>query len=327
MKFILTIDTEGDNQWDHGCELTVKNIKYVPRFQELCDKYSIKPTYLVTSEVCSDPYSREIFTGYIKNNQAEIGAHLHAWTTPPFEDKAGLKYNDPNHAYASELPEDLAGEKIKTLTDQVGSSFGIRPLSFRSGRYGFNEAVARILAQNSYIVDSSVTPFTDWTTDKGLKEGNGGPDFTDNTSHPFLYTFPEHNLVEIPVTVLPTRFPLTVSHNLARYYFRNVNSNLALRVLRKLFYNDQPLWLRPFDQTRISMFEKLLSESSRIKLPFILMMFHSSELMPGCSIYRTDRDSVDRLFTLLDKFFSFLDSSNIPSLTLSEAARHFIMND
>ena len=51
MKFIITIDTEGDNQWDHGRELTVENIRFVPRFQELCNKYHVKPTYLVTSRL------------------------------------------------------------------------------------------------------------------------------------------------------------------------------------------------------------------------------------------------------------------------------------
>jgi hypothetical protein len=320
MKLILTIDTEGDNQWDHGRELTVKNIQYVPRFQELCDKYSIRPTYLVTSEVCTDPFSKELFSGYIKNNRAEIGAHLHAWTTPPFEDKAGFRYNDPNHAYASEMSEELINEKIKILTDQVYSSFGLRPLSFRSGRYGFNEAVGRILSENSYIVDSSVTPFTDWTSIKGLKDGKGGPDFTDRDPFPYLYSFTEHSLVEIPVTVLPTRFPLTRYHDLARYYFRSVDNNIMLKVFRKFFYKDQPLWLRPFDWTHIGLFEKLINEASRLKLPFIVMMFHSSELMPGCSIYRTDNDSVERLYDLLDKFFSLSGSLNIASVTLSEAA-------
>ena len=42
MKFALTIDTEGDNQWDHGRKLSVDNIKFIPRFQRLCEKYNIK---------------------------------------------------------------------------------------------------------------------------------------------------------------------------------------------------------------------------------------------------------------------------------------------
>ena len=184
MKFILTIDTEGDNQWDHGRELTVENIKFVPRFQDLCDKYLIKPTYLVTSEVCEDAFAKEIFTEYLLTGNAEIGAHLHSWTTPPFLDKDGYRYNDVNHAFATELPEDLLTEKIKNLTNQIETSFGKRPLSFRSGRFGFNENVARILTDNSYLVDSSVTPYTSWSDHQGIPGGKGGPDFLNNNTIP-----------------------------------------------------------------------------------------------------------------------------------------------
>jgi hypothetical protein len=32
--------------------------------------------------------------------------------------------------------------------------------------------------------------------------------------------------------------------------------------------------------------EDLLKEAQYLKLPFMVMMFHSSELMPDCSIYQ-----------------------------------------
>ncbi|HQG76878.1 MAG TPA: hypothetical protein PLS58_05275 [Bacteroidales bacterium] len=174
MKFILTIDTEGDNQWDHGKDLTTENIRYIPRFQELCNKFSVKPVYLVTSEVCNDSFARKIFYDFSHIGLAEIGTHLHSWTTPPFLDRDGFRFNDRQHIYASELPEELLDEKLQYLTAQIESAFGKKPTSFRSGRYGFNEAVARSLIKNDYLIDSSVTPYTDWSTNKGLIEGRGG---------------------------------------------------------------------------------------------------------------------------------------------------------
>ena len=131
MRFILTLDTEGDNQWDHGRNLTVENITYVPRFQNLCEKYKIKPTYLVTSEVAQDKIAREILATYSKTEKAEIGAHLHSWTTPPFIDKEGYRKNDVHHAFATELPSDLLENKIRELTNQIETSFGKRPTSLR----------------------------------------------------------------------------------------------------------------------------------------------------------------------------------------------------
>lgn len=320
MKFIITIDTEGDNQWDHGRELTVENIRFVPRFQDLCNKYHIKPTYLVTSEVCEDAFAKEIFTDFLLTDKAEIGAHLHSWTTPPFQDKDGYRYNDPNHAFATEFPENLLSEKVKKLTNQIGTSFGKRPLSFRSGRFGFNEILARILTDNSYLVDSSVTPYTSWSVHKGIPGGTGGPDFTDKTPFPYKYYFPKGSLLEIPVTILPTKFPLNTNITLAKHYFRNVDNSIFLRVFRKLIFNNQPLWLRPHLWMDIGLFEELLNEAIRIKLPYIVMMFHSSELMPGCSIYRTDIDAIEKLYALLDRFFVLLQDKNIDSVALTEAA-------
>lgn len=328
MEFILTIDTEGDNQWDHGRELAVENIKFVPRFQELCNKYNIRPTYLVTSEVCEDRFAQEIFRDYISSGKAEAGAHLHSWTTPPFFDKEGYRLNDVHHPFATELPEKLINEKLRHLTDQIESAFGRRPVSFRSGRFGFNENLARILSANSYVVDSSVTPFTNWSVSKGIPGIKGGPDFSDKLPFPYNYSFPGNSLLEIPVTILPTVFPLNRNNRITRFYFKNADEMLLFRQIKKYFFPNQPLWLRPFEWTTGKHFLELIDEAARIKLPFLVMMFHSSELMPGCSIYRKDKASVEKLFELLESFFNLLKDKNLKSLTLEEASiKHKSMDD
>ncbi|NMC37098.1 MAG: hypothetical protein GYA41_02110 [Bacteroidales bacterium] len=323
MKFILSIDTEGDNQWDYGRELSTENIRFVPRFQDFCDKHKIKPTYLVTSEVCQDGYAREILKDYMTGGRAEVGAHLHSWTTPPFIDRKGFRFNDDEHPYASELPSQLLNDKIRSLTDEVSESFGQKPSSFRSGRYGFNENVARILMENSYVVDSSVTPFTDWSANKGISDLNGGPDFTGLTPAAFEYLSGEKKILEIPVSIIPTKFPLNKNLSLAKFYFQNVDNNILLKALRKFFYKDQPVWLRPFEWTTPDLFRDLVEEAVHWKLQFLVMMFHSSELMPGCSIYRKDEGSIEKLYDLLAVFFEYLKEKKIESVTLTEAASSY----
>lgn len=323
MDFILTIDTEGDNQWDHGRELTVENIKYIPRFQSLCEKYDIKPVYLITSEVCNDDFAKKLFAGYVKNDVAEIGAHLHSWTTPPFMEQDGFRDNDSNHAFATELPLELLSQKLSNLTDQISACCGRRPTSFRSGRYGFNADVAKALLENSYIVDSSVTPFVSWTSHKGVPGGFGGPDFVAYTPVPFNYDLSEGSLKEIPVTIAPTRFPLKIDWRLASYYFSHVDNSLFLRALRKLFFASQPVWARPVPGTTITVLRELLFELKRNKLPFFTMMFHSSELMPGCSKYRPDEASIEELYILLEVFFELLKENHIGSVTLTGGAQTF----
>lgn len=322
MDFILTIDTEADNQWDHGRVLSLENIKYIPRFQDLCNKYLVKPTYMVTSEVCEDSFARELFRDYLYRDMAEIGAHLHPWTTPPYQNKDGYRFNDQHHAFANELPADILTNKIIYLTDQIGTSFGKRPASFRSGRYGFSDAVARILAANEYLVDSSVTPYMSWKSFSGIPGGEGGPDFIDKRPVPYNYEYDGKKLVEIPVTILPTRFPLTLDNWLSRAYFRHKDKNFFFKVLRELFFRHQPYWLRPAPWMTVDMLGDVLKEAVSLNLPYLVMMFHSSELMPGCSVFRSDKESVDNLYETLEQFFIMLDYNNIPSVKLTDAARN-----
>ncbi len=51
------------------------------------------------------------------------------------------------------------------------------------------------------------------------------------------------------------------------------------------------------------------------------MMFHSSELMPGCSKYRPDKESIEELYKLLEDFFKLLTENKTESITLTAAAQ------
>lgn len=321
MRFILTIDTEADNQWNHGRILDTQNIKYLPRFQSLCNRFNIKPTYLVTSEICADPIAQDLLTHFISQNAAEVGAHLHVWSTPPFKSDEGYTLNDSNHPFANELSKEFISEKIRILTDQIEASFHKRPTSFRSGRYGFSEEIAEVLVDNGYVVDSSITPYIDWSSHKGLPDGSGGPDFLRYTPKPFRYTFDNGHLLEIPITILPTKFPLNANDLLARYYFQHVKSSMLMRILKKLYFKRQPLWLRPNLWMSQNLFNDLINEARKRGLPYLVMMFHSSELMPGGSIYWKDSDDIEKLFCSLEQFFLLLESQKISSVTLTQAAK------
>jgi hypothetical protein len=71
----------------------------------------------------------------------------------------------------------------------------------------------------------------------------------------------------------------------------------------------------------INLFSEMLCEAKRIRLPYLVMMFHSSELMPGCSIYRKDENSIEKLYDLLESFFMLIKKENIKSSTLTEATK------
>ena len=117
---------------------------------------------------------------------AEVGAHLHPWTTPPFGGEPGLARNDAAHTYPCHLDEPLLAAKLRALTTaQIRDAFGAAPTSFRAGRFGLDATGARLLAELGYVVDSSVTPYVSWAGNPGRPGWGGGPDFRGHTPYPF----------------------------------------------------------------------------------------------------------------------------------------------
>jgi len=51
--FLVTIDTEGDNLWARSSVIEKRNAKYLPRFQKLCEKYGMRPTWLTNWEMAN----------------------------------------------------------------------------------------------------------------------------------------------------------------------------------------------------------------------------------------------------------------------------------
>ncbi len=304
MKLAVTIDTEADGQWDHGAPLTTRNVGFWAPFQDLCERHGVAPTYVITTEIAQDDRACDLLAGWSRRGACEVGAHLHPWTTPPFVDRPGLRFNDSVHAFPSQLPGDLLGEKLAALTEQIGAVFGERPTSYRAGRFGFDDRSAAFLAQAGYVVDSSVSPLWSWRRHAGL-DGKGGPDFRGHLPRPFLLADGERTLVEIPVTILPTYAALRRSPALLAAY-----QTLPVRGVRKVFLSrwlrPQPMWLTPDPRLGPDDLASVWRCASQLGLDPLVMMFHSSELMPGGSPFRPDARSVRDLLACLDAFFGFV---------------------
>ena len=61
IPFIITIDTEGDNQWADTKEIFTTNTKGLSMFQDLCNRYGYKPVYLTNYEMaCDDEFVEAI---------------------------------------------------------------------------------------------------------------------------------------------------------------------------------------------------------------------------------------------------------------------------
>ena len=67
-KFIITIDTEGDGQWNPGAPCSTENTRFIPRFQKLAEKYGFKPTWLTNYEMAEDPFYIEYMKDCLERN-------------------------------------------------------------------------------------------------------------------------------------------------------------------------------------------------------------------------------------------------------------------
>jgi hypothetical protein len=316
MIFAVTVDTEGDDQWNHGAPLTTRNVGYWEPFQATCEKHGVLPTYLITSEIAADPMAQTLLRAWVARGAAEVGAHLHPWTTPPFDDRPGFRFNDPDHAFLNELPDELVWQKLQALTQQIEDCIGVRPVSFRAGRFGLDMRAARALGRLGYIVDSSVTPLVAHNHE-GLRNRPGGPDFRSHGLDPFVILGTD--VLETPITILPTYALLRRFQGLLNVY-RYFPVRAARKILFRRWLVPQPVWLCPKPEFTRRHLNSVWRISQDQGSPLAVMMLHSSELMPGGSPFRPTARSVQELLKLLDVFFGFVIESGAVPATLSSAA-------
>lgn len=308
MILVVTLDTEADNQWNHGVPLTLKNLGALEAFQAFCVAQGVRPTYLITSEVAAHESTSQFLRDSLASGNAEVGAHLHPWTTEPFLDEPGLRFNDPVHLMPSQLPTALLRDKLRRLTAQIELSVGCAPVSFRAGRFGFSAACAEELLNLDYVVDSSITPGISWEGSDPAAERAGRPDYRSYDSAAFnIAGQGGKTLYELPVTILP------------RLGFRGFASWVVRRAARRP--GTGLTWCRPLPQYSARDLCRLWDEARRQDLPAVVMMFHSSELAPGCSPYRSTQANVSDLYSVLQEFFGHVRISGGQSCTLTEAAR------
>ena len=302
---LLGVDTEADNQWDASAReaLTVKNARELPRLQEICDRYRVPPTYLVTYEMAKDDGARGVLKELAATGRCEIATHHHPWSTPPRAN---------GHLYPLNLSPAQFKEQLKVLTEAVSEVSQTAPVSYRSGRNGFAGWQVGILEELGYLVDSSVDPFFN-------EKRKGGPSFAGAPLVPYFLSRDdprvagESRLLEIPITSgLDRKWPRWLEKAYAdvtrAYQFRR-----ALRLLKIT----RPIWLRP----SYSKTEDMLLLARRVldgEVPTANIIFHSSELLAGGSPYNQTQEQVETFYRELEALLSYLTENGAVGSTFRE---------
>jgi hypothetical protein len=316
--FLITVDTECDDAWTGGRQVSTRNAEFLPRFQKLCESYHLKPTYLATFEMAASPVFQEFGRDVLTRQTGEIGMHLHPWNSQPL---VPLTADDGlYHPYLIEYPASVMRDKINFLTDVLEDTFDTKMTSHRAGRWGFNEVYAQLLVERGYLADCSVTPFVSWADHAGDPQQSGGPDYSSFPTLPYFVDLADisrpgkSSLLEIPVTAMQTQ-PLLV-HLIEQRLGKRA---LPCRALNRLF--PRLCWLAPTGNNirqMLSVVKKCASE----KRPCVEFALHSSNLMAGGSPFFWRSRDVEALYEDLNRLFSQA-SKNFRGETVTEFRREF----
>ena len=318
--FVITLDTEPDNEWGRPRVATTENARFVPRFHELCVSKGLKVTYLMTLEMAEDKFLRSYLAPRTQRGECEVGAHLHPWNTPPLvtQTEDDLKH----HPYPFEYPADIQRQKLETLVTAIERCYGARPTSYKAGRWGLDGVHAALLDQLGFLVDTSVCPGVNWGPSKGDPRGTGGPNFNAAPTLPYRLSSEDVcrpgslGLLEIPPTI--------VFYSPIGRYVPGVRALYKrFRRVRRAFdrYHVGSLWLRPYPFMTVARLKRVAELALRAGSPVLNLTLHSSELMPGGSPYNKTPASIDNLFARLEEYFSHVQRQGVEAVTLSEAGR------
>jgi hypothetical protein len=308
----VSIDTEEDDwgRYDQTRPST-NNIRHLPELQDLFDRWGARATYFVNRPPLVDAASSAVLAALAERDDLEIGGHCHPWNTPPIEDGA------PSMMSALTYEQNLA--KVGEITERIRTGLGVRPTSFRCGRWALGPTVSQALHECGYVVDSSVTPLLDWTA-------VGGPDFTRAPRRPYRFAphdplepAPHGSMVEVPATV---GFIRGRQDRMAA-----IRRRLAagpLRRLRVLGLLDRIGIVRrrrlsPEGATGDEMV-RLTAALARAGEPIIGITFHSCTLLPGATPYVRSEAERTAFLGRLDTVLRHCHEQGYPFMTVREAA-------
>ncbi len=315
--FLIAIDTEGDNIWARPREITTRNAAFLHRFQSLCEAHALTPTYLTNYEMVCSPVYQEFARDVLERRTAEIGMHLHAWNSPPIQPLTGDDYR--YQPYLIEYPESSIRDKVGFLTRLLEDTFGVKMISHRAGRWSFNEVYARILVEQGYRVDCSVTPHVSWRWTQGDPAQTGGSDFSRFPEEAYrvdlgdISRAGESPLLEVPMTVMRASGPTRRIGELLPH------RSLPSRVWNRLFPPRQ--WLQP-NGRNLSHMLRILDRAVEERRRYVEFTLHSSEFMPGGSPTFSTTRSIEDLYRDLEQLFSRVATSFVGA-TLSEFEQSF----
>ncbi len=218
------------------------------------------------------------------------------------------------------LTADLNRLKLAEITGLIEERLGVRPMSFRAGRWGFGPTVAGPLLELGYEVDSSVTPYFDWWED-------GGPDYKAAPNRPYrfdpgrpLEASEGGALAEVPVSVGYLQRNNTRMGGLHRFIQETPLRAIKVGAMLELTRLMSRRWLCPEindGEGMLRLARRLVSEG----LPHMNMTFHSTTLLPGATPFVGSVAQLREFHKRIEAFLAYCRDEGFRFATVREVAR------
>lgn len=292
--FIVTVDTEGDSLWNNPKinEIQTDNVKYIPRFQELCEKYGFIPIWLTDYEIINNQDYVEYIKEKNKIGLCEVGIHVHARNNPPLVKLE--KESSDNGAYLIEYPYEIMKEKFIFLKNLIENKLDCKVITHRAGRWTLNKDYIRLLEQTGIKYDCSVTPGISWNDCPGLTPNSKGADYR-KYKRGVQYIGENKKIIEYPVSIYSCNKLIKPN---------DYNSRSILKSLYH-FARHSNLWLRPNSDNNLNEMKYILDRAITNDEEYVEFMIHSSELMPGGSPNFVSSGSIEKLYSIMEALFSY----------------------
>lgn len=302
-RVIVTVDTEEEFDWTQPKRrdaTSVQAVRALPTAHARLRSFGIKPAYLVDYPVATTPASVDVLQQFVASGEAMVGAQLHPWVNPPFDETV-----DARNSFPGNLPRRTERAKLGELTEAIRTSFGVQPIVYRAGRYGIGPNTEALLDEFGYRVDASVRPLFDYVDE-------GGPNFERARSAPY-WTGEERRILEVPLTTAFIGGLRGLGEPLFRLGARLPTLRALLnrsRLLNRVALTPEGI---PLEEA-LTALKLLLDSGTRL----ISISFHSPSVEPGHTPYVRDASDLARFYAWFDGVFGFLAAAGVEPASIDE---------
>lgn len=239
----------------------------------------VRPTYLVDYPVVNNPESAAVIRQLLGDGACYVGTQLHPWVSPPFDEAVNNR-----NSFTGNLPVALQRAKLIALTEKIAEATGVRPVTYRAGRYGLGPDTMSLLTEAGYQMDVSVRSRFDYSDQAGV----------DYSLHPLWAWRINDQLIELPLSAAFTGV------------FRGMPRVFELKRMRGVFARTRVICRVPLTPEGVPLRRAL--EAIRVLddlgLQIFSLSFHTPSVVAGHTPYVRDAADLAKFWAWWDGVFN-----------------------